>query len=170
MASTGETMVFTSLHRRWTAVLCLLGLLGLAGCDEGPKQLAKAEAQYTDLVQRGVSPTDPAWDGVMAAFEAIPKDSKARAEAEQRLAAVRALRGTLPPRPLATPGAMGPGVEAAVAQRAECERLAKELGMAKEERREMVRQALAACREKLVRLEAAAHPPGEGGDGHEGSP
>jgi hypothetical protein len=109
-----------------------------------------------------VSPKDPAWDSVIAAFEAIPKNSKARPEAERRLETLRALRGNLPPRPLATPGATGPGTDEVEAQRAECARLAKELGTATEAQREEVSRALVACREKLVRLEASAHPPGEG--------
>ncbi len=161
-------MVFTSLHRRLAAMLCVLGLLVLPGCDKGPEQLAKAEAQYADLVQHGVPPRDPAWDSVIAAYEAIPKDSKARPKADSRLAALRALRGKLPPRPLATPGGLvGPDVDAVVTQRAECEKLARLMGVEKESRREQVRQQLDACREKLVRLEATAHPPGEGGDEHE---
>jgi len=160
-------MAFTLRQRRLAALTCVLGLLVLPGCDDGPKQLAQAEARYTDLVSRGVSPKDPAWDSVIAAFEAIPKDSKARPEAERRLGTLRALRGNLPPRPLATPGATGPGTDAVEAQRAECARLAKELGTAAEAQREEVNRALVACREKLVRLEASAHPPGEGGPRHE---
>ncbi len=159
-------MVFTLRQRRQAAVACVLGLLVWPGCDEGPKQLARAEAQYSDLIQRGVSPRDPAWDAVIAAFEAIPKGSKARPEAERRLETLRTLRGTLPPRPLATPGAAGPGTGELEAQRVECERLVKELGVAAEERREEVGRALGACREKLVRLEASSHPPGEGGHEH----
>lgn len=161
-------MVSTSLQRRLAALGCLLGLLVLPGCDKGPEQLAKAEAKYSDLIQRGVPATDPAWNEVIDVLRSVPKDSKARPEAERRLAAVGALRGGLPPRPLATPGAVGPGTDAVVAQRAECAKLAMDLGRAMEARREQVRQQLDACREKLVRLEAAAHPPGEGGDEHGG--
>ncbi|MBN1204946.1 MAG: hypothetical protein JXB05_08475 [Myxococcaceae bacterium] len=168
MASTGETVSFTSSRNCLAVVLWLLGVLVFPGCDEGPKQLAQAEARYADLIQRGVPPRDPAWDGVIAAFEAIPKDSKARAEADRRLEALRALRGNLPPRPLATPGATGPGTDVVDAQRAECERLAKELGLAQEARAQAVRRELAACREKLTRLEAASHPHGEGGEEHGG--
>lgn len=158
-------MVFNLKQWRWTAVACVLGLLVLPGCDEGPKQLAKAEAQYADLIERGVPPRDPAWDAVIASFEAIPKGSKARPEAELRLEALRTLRGTLPPQPLATPGATGPGTDALDAQRAECARLAKELGGAPEGRREEASRALGECHAKLVRMEASAHPPGE--EGHE---
>jgi hypothetical protein len=154
-------MVSTSSYRHLAALLCVLGLLGLPGCDRGPEQLAQAEARYTELIQRGVPPKDPAWDSVIAAFEAIPKDSTARPKAELRLAALKALRGQLPPRPLATPGAVGPGADAVEAQRAECEQLAKDLGLVAEQQREQTRQALGVCREKLARLEAAAHPPGE---------
>ncbi|WP_224361559.1 hypothetical protein [Hyalangium versicolor] len=159
-------MVSNSWQRRWAALGCLLGLLVFPGCDKGPEQLAKAEARYSDLIQRGVPPTDPAWDEVIAAFEAIPRDSKAWAEADRRLAAVRGLRSPLPPRPLATPGEIGEGREEVVTQRAECEKLARELGRATEARREQVRKSLDACREKLVRLEATSHPAGEGGDEH----
>lgn len=158
-------MVSTSSHRRLAVALCLLGLLALPGCDKGPDQLAKAEAQYSDLVQRGVPPTDPAWDSVIATYDAIPKDSKARPKADLRIAALQALRGKLPPRPLATAGGLaGPDVQAVATQRAECEKLARLLGMEKEQRRDMVRQQLDACREKLAHLEATAHPPGEGGE------
>jgi hypothetical protein len=146
-------------------LLCLV-LLGAPGCDQGPEQLAKAEAQYADLVQRGVRPTDPAYDSVIAAFEAIPRDSKARATAEERLAALRALRGGLPPRPLATRGVTGPGTDEVDAQRVKCEALAKELGPAAGDQREAVMKALGECRAALVKLEAAAHPPGEHGHEH----
>ncbi len=156
------------VHRLPLALLLALVLLALPGCDQGPKQLAQAEARYADLVQRGVPPSDSAYDAVIAAFEAIPKDSKARPEAERRLAALRALRGTLPPRPLATPSVTGPGTSEVDAQRAACEALARELGTAPQEQREAVRQALTECRAKLVRLEASAHPPGE--HGHEHAP
>lgn len=162
-------MVLTLRQRRLAAAVCALGLWGLPGCDKGPEQLAQAEAQYADLVGRGVAPRDPAWDSVIATFEAIPRDSKARPEAERRLQALKALRGNLPPRPLATPGATGPGTDAVEAQRAECERLAKELGVAAQAQREEVLRALGGCREKLGRLEAAAHPPGEGSAGPEGA-
>jgi hypothetical protein len=150
------------------AVLLILLLLVLPGCDKGPEQLAKAEAQYADLVQRGVHPKDPAYDAVIAAFEAVPRDSKARAAAEERLAALRALRGGLPPRPLATPGVTGPGTDAVDAQRVKCEALAKELGTVAEDQREAVRKALGECRAALAKLEAEAHPPGE--HGHEHAP
>jgi hypothetical protein len=152
-------------YRRLSAALCLVGLLGVAGCDKGPEQLAKAEAQYTDLIQRGVPPKDPAWDEVVSAFESIPKDSSARPKAELHLVALRALRGTLPLRPLVTPGGIGPGTSAVATQRGECEKLVREMGRATEERREKMREALQECREKLDRLEAANHPPGEDG-GH----
>ena len=85
-------------------VLCLL--LGMGACkrDEGPERLARAEAKYAELVERGVPPVHPAWDAVTAELEAVPGDSKARPEAERRLATLRQLRAPLPPRPLARPG------------------------------------------------------------------
>ncbi|ADO69075.1 hypothetical protein [Stigmatella aurantiaca] len=156
----------SSFHPLPLVTILLLGLLLGAGCDKGAKQLQQAEAQYADLVQRGVPPRDPAYDAVIAAFEAVPKDAKGRAEAERRLAAIRSLRGTLPPRPLATPGASGPGADAVDAQRAVCEALAQELGVAGEARREEVKKALVECQAKLVRLEATSHPPGEEVDAH----
>jgi hypothetical protein len=157
--------------RRLRAVLPLVLCLQLgAGCDKGPDQLRDAEAGYRELVDRKVPPRDPAWDAVIAAFEAVPQDSKARAEAEQRLAAIRTLRGPLPPRPLATPGATGPGTDEADAKRAACEALAKKLGQTHEESaRVPLQQALAQCHQELTRLEAHGHPVGEQGHDH-GSP
>lgn len=159
-------MVFTLRQRRWAALAWGLGLLVWPGCDEGPQQLARANARYADLIQRGVPPRDSAWDGVMAAFEAIPKDSKARPEAERRLEALRRLRGVLPPRPLATPGTQGQGADALEAQRAECERWAKALGAAPVSQREEAGRALRVCMERLVQMEASAHPRGEEDHAH----
>jgi hypothetical protein len=148
-------------------VLCLLLA---SGCDKGPEQLREAEAGYRELVEKGVHPADPRWDRVIAAFEAIPPDSKARPEAEARLSALRTLRGgALPPRPLATPGSTGPGTSEADTKRAACEALAKKLGQTQEEpAREPLRQALAQCHADLVRLEAKSHAPGEHGHEHGG--
>ncbi|WP_426757272.1 hypothetical protein [Myxococcus sp. Y35] len=156
--------------RRLFAVMPLaLCLLLSPGCDKGPDQLRDAEASYRELIDRRVSPRDPAWDSVIAAFEAIPKDSKARPEAERHLAAIRGVRGKLPPRPLATPGATGPGTSEVDAKRAACEALAIRLGQTPEgPGREPLRQALAECRKELVKLEAHSHPPGEHGHDHGG--
>lgn len=147
-------------------VLCLL----LApGCDKGPEKLREAEKGYRELIDRGVPPADSAWDGVIAAFEAVPRDSHSRREADARLAAIRTLRGTLPPRPLATPGATGPGTSEADVKRAACEALAQKLGQTQDESaREPLRDALAQCRADLTRLESHAHPPGEQGHEHGG--
>ena len=83
----------------------LLGALPACKRDEGPERLARAEAQYTDLVDRGVPLQDPAWEAVIAAYEAVPPDSKARVQAEQRLAVLRERRAVpLPRRPLSRPG------------------------------------------------------------------
>ena len=158
--------------RRLRAALPLVLCLHLTtGCDKGPEQLQDADAEYRALVDRKVPPKDPAWDAVIAAFEAVPRDSRARPEAEARLAAIRTLRGTLPPRPLATPGATGPGTDAADAKRAACEALAKKLGATREEKdREPLKKALEQCRAELVKYEAHAHPEGEDGAAHAGEP
>jgi hypothetical protein len=152
----------TTIQRLPAALPLALCLLLGPGCDTGPERLREAEAEYLALVERKVPPRDAAWDAVIAALEAVPRDSKARPEAERRLAAIRTLRGDLPPRPLATPGATGPGTDATDAKRAACEALAKKLGLAPDDRaRESLRQALAQCRADLTRLEAHGHPPGE---------
>lgn len=160
------------ITRRLSAVMPLaLCLLLSPGCDKGPDQLRDAEKSYRDLIDRRVSPLDPAWDPVINAFEAIPKDSKVRPEAEQRIAAIRRLRGKLPPRPLATPGATGPGTSEVDTKRAACEALAIRLGQTPEGAdREPLHQALADCRKELVRLEAHSHPPGEHAHEHGGEP
>ncbi|AEI64583.1 hypothetical protein [Corallococcus macrosporus] len=154
--------------RRLSAVMPLaLCLLLSPGCDKGPDQLRDAEKSYRELIDRRVSPQDAAWDPVIASFEAIPQDSKARPAAEQRIAAIRRLRGKLPARPLATPGATGPGTSEADAKRAACEALAIRLGQTPEgPAREPLRQTLAECRKALVKLEAHSHPPGEHGHDH----
>ncbi len=86
----------------------LLGvLLALGACkrDAGPEQLARAEAKHAELVERGVSPRDPAWDAVIAELEKVPPDSKSFAEAQRRVTRLRELRSTpLPRRPLSRPG------------------------------------------------------------------
>lgn len=98
----------SAIHRSRRVVVPLLlgGLLLLGAChkDEGPERLARAEAKYAELVERGVTPGDPAWDGVIAELESVPRDSKARPEAERRIARIKELQVTrLPPRPLARP-------------------------------------------------------------------
>lgn len=152
-----------STHQK-LALALVLGLLALPGChkanpgEDAQAQLARAEAQYTELVLHGVPPASPAYDAVIAAFEAVPRGTPARREADARLATLRALRGPRPPPPLAVPGATGPGTDEVDAQRAACEALAKKLGTAPEAQREAVRRELAACHDKLVRLEAHTHP------------
>jgi hypothetical protein len=98
----------SAIHRSRRAaralVPLLLLLLGACHKDEGPERLARAEAKYAELVERGVTPGDPAWEGVIAELESVPRDSKARPEAERRLATLKELRSTrLPSRPLARP-------------------------------------------------------------------
>ena len=100
-------MTSIDYRRRPAVVPLLLGLLlALGACrrDEGPERLARAEAKYAALVERGVTPSDPAWDEVIAELESVPRDSKAWPEAERRLAVLRELRSTpLPRRPLSRP-------------------------------------------------------------------
>ncbi|QRN98675.1 hypothetical protein JRI60_06410 [Archangium violaceum] len=94
------------IYRSGLAVMLLaVACLALGACrrDEGAERLARAQGKYTELVERGVPPRDPAWDTVIAELEAVPGDSKARPEADRRLAAIRQLRAPLPPRPLARP-------------------------------------------------------------------
>jgi hypothetical protein len=96
----------TPTHWRCLAAL-LLGALVLGACrrdEEGPRRLARADALYRELVERGVPPRDPAYEAVLTELEAVPEDSRARPEAERRLSALRALRSPLPPRPLGRPG------------------------------------------------------------------
>lgn len=93
--------------RRVVVPLLLGVLLTVGACkrDAGPEQLARAEAKHAELVERGVSPRDPAWDAVIGELEKVPADSKAYAEAQRRLTRLEALRSTpLPRRPLSRPG------------------------------------------------------------------
>nr|AYM52878.1 hypothetical protein [Myxococcaceae bacterium MCy9487] len=158
--------IFTPRH---SATLLLMGLLALSGCsqDPGPEQLVKAERRYEELINQKVSPQDPAWNEVVSQFEAIPKDSKSRPEADKRLSALKAAREKLPTRPLARPGATGIGASDLETQRSACEKIAKKIGEAKAETtRSMLRNVLQRCQEDLVKLEAHSHPPGEGGEEH----
>nr|WP_242589245.1 hypothetical protein [Corallococcus macrosporus] len=144
--------------------MLLAGLLALSGCstDPGPEQLRKAEARYQELIDRKLAAQDPAWAEVAAQFEAIPKDSKARPEAEKRLAALKTAREKIPPRPLARPGATGQGASDVEAKRAACEALAKKMGESQTDvMRDTLRKVLETCQAELVRLEANEHPPGE---------
>jgi len=147
--------------------LLLLALLLCAACqkqDEGLERLRQADARYEALVGAGLqrAPGDPRVKALIQDYEAIPEGSKARPQAEERLAALRALSQSAPPRPLAVPGAQGPGASAADVQRAACARLALQLGRSSPEGRPALRRQLAECREKQSRLEADEHPPGEG--------
>lgn len=151
-------------HPRHSAALLLAGLLALSGCstDPGPEQLQKAEGRYQELINQNVAPQDPAWTEVVAQFEAVPKESKSRPEAEKRLAALKAAREKLPPRPLARPGATGAGASDVETKRAACEALAKKMGESHTDTtRNMLRHVLESCQAELVRLEANDHPPGE---------
>ena len=162
----------TAIRRPLAALPLTLCLLLAPGCerDKGLEQLRDADADYRELIERKVPPRNAAWDSVIAAFEAVPRDSKARPEADARLSAIRTLRSELPPRPLATPGATGPGADAADAKRAACEALAKRMGEAQDDKaREPLRQALAQCHADLTRLEAHSHAPGEQGHEHGGA-
>lgn len=153
-------------HPRHSAALLLMGLLVLSGCsqDPGPEQLAKAEGHYQELINNNVSPHDAAWTEVVAEFEAVPKDSKSRPEADKRLAALKSAREQLPPRPLARPGATGPGAGEVESKRAACENLAKKMGEAKTDvTRDMLRKVLERCQAEVVKAEANSHPPGENG-------
>jgi hypothetical protein len=96
----------TTTPRR-LVVLLLLAALGAGACrqDEGRQRLRRAEQLYAQLVERGVPPSDPAYEPVIAELEAVPEDSPAYAQARQRLQALSALRNPLPPRPLRVPGA-----------------------------------------------------------------
>ncbi|WP_342376574.1 hypothetical protein NVS55_35310 [Myxococcus stipitatus] len=157
-------IAFRRLRAALSLALCLVVPIG---CDSGPKLLRQADEKYAALVDRRVPPSDPAWNEVIEALEKVPRDSKARPDAEKKLAAIQGLRGALPPRPLATPGATGPGTEEADAKRAACEALAKKLGQAPDDAaREPLNKALSECRAELVKLESRAHPPGEHGHEH----
>ncbi len=83
----------------------LLVVLGACKRDVGPEVLARAEAKHAELLERGVSPMDPAWDAVIGELEKVPPDSKVYPEAQRRLTRLKELRSTpLPRRPLSRPG------------------------------------------------------------------
>jgi hypothetical protein len=149
--------------RTFTGLVVAVGL-ALSGCsrDPGPELLKKADQRYQELITQGTMPQDAAWNDVVTQLEAIPKDSKARPDAERRLTALKAAQVKPPPRPLARPGSTGTGASDVEVKRAACEALAKKLGQTQmDAMREPLKKALEACQLELVRLEATDHPPGE---------
>lgn len=97
-------MSVSGYARGWGLVLAL----AVSAChrdEEGPRRLARAEARWAELVEQRVRPQDRAFDEVVAELEAVPPDSRAWPQAQQRLALLRNARGPVPRRPLGRPDA-----------------------------------------------------------------
>src|SRR5690349_10270082 len=116
------------MRPRALALVTVVGAaLLVAGCkDEGTERFRSARARYQSLLENGVPPGDPAFDEVLVKLEEVKEGSDARPQAQELARAIRAAR-TLPTRPLAV--ASGEPADAGTTA-AECERLAKALGMA----------------------------------------
>lgn len=137
-------------------VLCAgVVLSSLPACrDRGRDRYREARAEYERLIERHTPLRDPAFDQVREKLLSVPKDSKARPEAE-RLANAIANARVLPPAPLATapqPGADGGALDAA------CAALAQQLGRADAGERPRYLEALRRCREQQERERAGTHP------------
>ncbi|HLL55151.1 MAG TPA: hypothetical protein VK447_16465 [Myxococcaceae bacterium] len=145
------------LARAGLGALALGLALGLApGCaDKGKEQYSQAYERYQALVVQGKRPSDPAFDEVLKALEAVPKSSAASGKARALHASIQRSRQRLAPRPLANePGSPeSPDRDAAVvAKEAECVKVAEELGVAKPEAREAVLGRLQVCKRELEHL------------------
>jgi hypothetical protein len=145
------------LARAGLGALALGLALGFApGCaDKGKEQYSQAYERYQALVVQGKRPTDPAFDEVLKALEAVPKSSAASGKARSLHESIQRSRQRLAPRPLANePGSaeLPDRDPAIVAKEAECAKLAGELGAAGPDGRESVVARLQVCKRELEHL------------------
>jgi hypothetical protein len=147
-----------------TFVWSLLVGLALACADKGKEQYDQAYERYQALVTQGKKPTDPGFDEVLKALEAVPRSSAASGKARSLHEAIVRSRQRLAPRPLATePGPVGnPDRDARViGKEQECVKRVEELGAAKPEEREAAQGRLVACKRELEELKDALFKEGE---------
>lgn len=153
------------------ALFC--GVLLLCACDDAGKDtLAKVKTQYAALLQVGTPAESRDFDPLLKDLDSIPKSSAARGEADQLAKAIRSARGMKVERPLAVPAGPlpdlgAPEVQAKLEQtRAECERLAKELGGKEGDERKQKLELLDACRRRADELVASLEHAHEDGGTH----
>lgn len=139
--------------------LLLVVVLALCACkDEGKDTLAKVKTQYAALIAVGTPAQSRDFDALLKDLDSIPSSSGARAEADKLKAAIVAARGPRAGRPLAVPARPLPDLGAPEVQaqleatRAECERLAKELGTLDGDARKAKLELLDACRRRTDEL------------------
>jgi hypothetical protein len=147
----------------------LASVLLVAACHEGGEDtLRQVKAQYAALVQVRTPPQSRDFDALLRSLESIPQGSRARAEGDRLRQAIETARGGAIPRPLAVAAAPLPdlGVPQLQAQlestRAECERLARQLGGKEGEARTLQLDLIDACRrrgdELFDQIEHSQHP------------
>ncbi len=141
----------------------LLGLV-VACADKGREQYDQAYERYQALVTQGKKPSDPGFDEVLKALEAVPRSSAASGKARSLHESIQRSRQRMAPRPLATepgPPTNPDRDEHVVAKEQECVKRAEALGGSKPEEREAAVKALEACKRELAELKDALFKRGE---------
>jgi hypothetical protein len=146
------------------AGLCAALLLLTVSCkDEGVERHREALEKYTGCVTRGLAPSDPCFDEVLAIVEKIPKSSSARPRADALRESLLSARQPKIRTPLAVQGGANLPPEV-ITQLQQCQRLAEQLGTTAEADRPAKLQEIEACRAKAEKLDNAhAHAAEDGG-------
>jgi hypothetical protein len=136
----------------FTAATVLL-LASACKRDPGPERVQTAKARYRELVGKGTSAKDPAFDEVLESLAKVPASSSARVEADALREAILRGRAAPPRRPLS-----GAAEGSSSKLEKECARLAESLGFAPAPERDSITRALAGCRKALEAERERAHP------------
>lgn len=131
----------------------------LLGCrDAGLEKYREARARYEALVEQRRPPADPAYDEVLRLLDEVPANSNVREKADALRESLLHSRRPIAPLPLATRRESTEGEDAReAALRAECARLAEQLGKTPQDARAAVEKQLAGCRAALGKLEEERH-------------
>jgi hypothetical protein len=141
---------------RFSGLVFVVALL--AGCnDEGEKHLKAARTQYEALVVAGREPVDKGFDQVLRELDQVPADSRERAQAQALKDRITHARAPRVERPLVTPYAVFAEEPEVAAKKAECEQMAKALGEAPADKRELLRQRLVVCQTQQHEIEELRH-------------
>lgn len=138
------------------ALACAAALV--AGCnDEGEKHLKAARTEYEALVAAGREPVDKGFDEVLRELEAVPAGAPEKAQAQALKDRITHARAPRVERPLVTPYAVFAEEPEVAAKKAECEQMAKALGEAPADKRELLRQRLVVCQTQQHEIEELRH-------------
>lgn len=149
-----RTVLFHRLLLLWLSAAVLL-----LGCrDAGLEKYREARSRYEALVQQGNQPADPAFDEVLRLLDEVPASSNVREKADALRESLLHSRRPIAPLPLATRRESVEGDDPrGTALRAECARLAEQLGQTPQDARAGVERQLARCKAALDKLEEERH-------------